>query len=55
MLRSPARVTGEQDKLYVVKSCSFTGTPIYTKGTFRREGREEVFYVLVSAKISTDY
>jgi len=42
------------DKLYVIKSRTLSGTPIYTKGTFRKDEDAEVFYILVSAKISTD-
>lgn len=43
------------DKLYVIKSRNLSGTTIYTKGTFRKdEAGAEVFYVLVSAKVSTD-
>jgi hypothetical protein len=50
--RSAARRhTGE--KLYVIKSFSFDGTLIYTKGTIAREAQRQVFYVLVSAKIAT--
>ena len=41
------------EKLYVIKSYSFSGTPIYTKGTFRKDEDSEIFYILVSAKIST--
>ena len=50
--RSPARrYTGE--KLYVIKSFSFGGTLIYTKGAIVRQAGEEVFYILVSAKLAT--
>lgn len=45
------RYSGE--KLYVIKSFSFDGTLIYTKGAIVREAGQEVFYVLVSAKIAT--
>lgn len=41
----------EAEKLYVIKSDSHQGTPIYTKGCFRQEGNEEVFYILISAKL----
>jgi hypothetical protein len=40
-------------KLYVIKSFSFSGTLIYTKGAIVREAGQEVFYILVSAKIAT--
>lgn len=38
--------------LYVIIGVSFTGIPIYTKGTIRREGRRDVLYILVSSKRS---
>ena len=38
--------------LYVIESPNFTGTWINTKGTIRRKGGEEVFYVFVSAKLA---
>ena len=50
--RSPAkRYAGE--RLYVIKSFSYDGTLIYTKGAIVRQARRAVFYVLVSAKIAT--
>jgi hypothetical protein len=45
------RVSGE--RLYVIESPTYTGTWIYTKGAIRGKGPGEVFYVFVSAKIST--
>lgn len=54
VLRSHDDLVRRGDKLYVVKSRNFSGTPIYTKGTFRREEATDVFYILISAKISTD-
>jgi len=41
------------EKLYVVKSFSYDGTLIYTKGAIAREAEREVFYVFISAKIAT--
>jgi hypothetical protein len=41
------------EKLYVIKSFSYGGTLIYTKGTLVREAQREVFYVFVSAKLAT--
>jgi hypothetical protein len=41
------------EKLYVIKSFSFDGTPIYTKGAIVRKPEGEVFYFLVSSKIVT--
>jgi hypothetical protein len=40
------------EKLYIIESPTFTGLWIYTKGTLRRKGGREVFYVLVSSKLS---
>ena len=45
------RYAGE--KLYVIKSLSYDGSLIYTKGAIVRQGKREVFYVFVSAKIAT--
>jgi len=42
-----------REKLYVIKSFSFDGTLVYTKGAIVREGGEEIFYIFVSAKIAT--
>lgn len=41
-----------RERLYVIESPTFTGTWVYTKGTIRRKGRQEVFYVFVSAKLA---
>lgn len=47
--RSPMRrYAGE--KLYVIKSFNFKGTPIYTKGSIVREPDGEDSYYLVSSK-----
>ena len=48
--RVPAR--SSEGKLYVIKSFSYAGTPIYTKGKIDREADEEFFYILISAKIT---
>lgn len=45
--------SASREKLYVIKSFSFTGTLIYTKGKIDRQGRKEVFYVLISSKVAT--
>ena len=42
------------EKLYVIKSFSYTGTKVYTKGKIDHEGDFEYFYVLISAKIDQD-
>lgn len=53
-LQSHSRMRrSSKDKLYVIKSFSFTGTLIYTKGKIDRQGGQEIFYILVSAKIAT--
>jgi hypothetical protein len=49
--RSPSR-SRRRELLYVIESASFTGIWIYTKGTIRRKGTREVFYVFVSSKIA---
>ena len=49
--RSVAR-RGMTERLYVIESPTFTGTWVYTKGTLRRKEGQEVFYVLVSAKLA---
>ena len=41
------------EKLYIIKSRSFDGTLIYTKGTIVNQAGEDIFYILVSAKIAT--
>jgi hypothetical protein len=41
------------ERLYVIKSFSFGGTLIYTKGAVRREAQREVFYIFISAKLAT--
>jgi hypothetical protein len=48
---STARVQS-RERLYVIESPTFTGLWIYTKGTIRRKAGAEVFYVLVSSKLS---
>lgn len=40
------------ERLYVIESPTFGGTWVYTKGTIRRKGQAEVFYVLVSSKLA---
>ena len=49
--RSVRRVKA-REHLYVIESPTFTGTWVCTKGTFRRKGGREVFYVFVSAKLA---
>lgn len=50
--RSPTRrVTGE--RLYVIKSFTYDGTLVYTKGAIVREAGQETFYIFVSSKVAT--
>lgn len=49
--RHPIRAHAHE-KLYVIKSVTFEGTLIYTKGTIRRIGQERIFYIFNSAKVS---
>jgi len=47
--RSPYRLH-RREKLYIIESPTFSGVAVYTKGTIRRKGDREVFYVFISAK-----
>lgn len=38
---------------HVIESFNYQGTLIYTKGKFGREAGEEVYYLLISSKLST--
>ncbi len=49
--RSDAR-SKAGEKLYVIESPNYSGTWIYTKGTIRRKGAREVFYVFISSKLT---
>ena len=40
------------EKLFVIESPSFSGVWIYTKGVIRRKAARDVFYVLISSKIT---
>lgn len=53
-LRSTSpRKRSTREKLYVIKSFSYDGTLIYTKGAIVHEGGESRFYIFVSSKIAT--
>ena len=41
-----------REHLYVIESPNFSGVWVYTKGTIRRKGGQEVFYVFVSSKLA---
>src|SRR5436309_77397 len=50
-LRSTShRRAKHRERLYVILGTTYDGVVIYTKGTVRRQGGQDVFYVLVSAK-----
>lgn len=53
-LRSRNPVSGRREKLYVIKGLTFDSLAIYTKGKILKHGQQEVFYVLISSKRSTD-
>lgn len=42
----------KREKLYIIESPNLSGTWIYTKGTTRKAKDGDVFYILVSSKIS---
>jgi hypothetical protein len=50
--RSPKRPSGG-DQLYVIESPSYTGIWIYTKGSIRRKGGHEIYYVFISSKLAS--
>ena len=50
--RSPRR-RHAHERVYVIKSFSFDGTFIYTKGSIVHEAGQEVFYIFISAKVAT--
>jgi YgiT-type zinc finger domain-containing protein len=45
--RSPRRAA-TRETLYVIVGTSFSGFPVYTKGVIRKEGGQDVLYILVS-------
>ena len=53
-LRSTSRSRRRREFLYVILGITHEGILVYTKGALRRHGREEHFYVFVSAKRSVD-
>src|SRR5215510_10025289 len=50
---SPVRATAHE-RLYIIKSTNYEGTLIYTKGTIRQRGAQQVFYILISAKVADE-
>lgn len=53
-LRSRDPESGKREYLYVIKGNTFDGTIIYTKGKIKRFADQEVFYVFIASKRSTD-
>ena len=47
-----ARRSRAGERLYVIESPTYGGIWVYTKGTIRKKGGEEVFYVFISAKLA---
>jgi hypothetical protein len=45
---------GRAEKLFVIESFSFSDLLIYSKGKFIAKGGEEVYYILISSKISLE-
>lgn len=54
VLRAHAPGSVRREKLYVIKGYDYDGTFIYTKGKIVKEKEGFVFYVFISAKITTD-
>ena len=53
-LRSTSRFRGHRrDCLYVIKSSTVAGVLVFTKGKLVDESGEEIYYLLVSAKLAT--
>lgn len=53
-LRSLNPISGHRETLYVIKGLTFDGLAIYTKGKILKCEQEEIFYVFISSKKSTD-
>jgi hypothetical protein len=54
VLRSRNPRTGSAETLYVIKGVTYDGIFVYTKGKIDKAGNEEVYYVFISSKRSTD-
>jgi hypothetical protein len=39
--------------MHIIESFTYDGVLIYTKGVIRKQGQNEAFYIIVSAKRST--
>jgi hypothetical protein len=53
-LRSRNPRSARRETLYIIKGLTYDGLTIYTKGKFAMLQGQEVFYVLISSKRSTD-
>jgi hypothetical protein len=53
-VRSKNPRTGRPETLYIIKGLTLDGMLIYTKGKIAHYESQEVFYVLISSKRSTD-
>ena len=53
-IRSTNPKTGKRELLHIIKGLTYNGILIYTKGKIVKHKNEEVFYVLISSKRSTD-
>ncbi len=53
-LRSRNPKTNKRETLYVIKGLTFDGLAVYTKGKIQKEMNQEVFYVIISSKRSTE-
>jgi hypothetical protein len=49
--QSPRRKS-RSDRLYIIESPNYAGMWIYTKGTIRKLGDHETFYIFISSKLS---
>ena len=54
VVRSRKPETGKREMLYIIKGFTRDGLLIYTKGKFKTIAEQEVFYVFISSKRSTD-
>jgi hypothetical protein len=54
VLRSKNPESGKREKLYAIKGLTFDGLAIYTKGKILTKEGVDIFYVLISSKLSTD-
>jgi len=54
VVRSHKSESGKREMLYVIKGLTYDSLLIYTKGKFKTIGQQEIFYVLISSKRSTD-